>query len=383
MNTQSKSDQQEALQRVTTLLEHLYAPEVAHNTARQLIGLVNPATSQRAQRSEALLITYADSIRADDKLPVYALGDFLQEYVGDAFGAVHLLPFFPASSDDGFAVIDYRRVDHHTGTWDGINALATNYDLMFDLVINHCSRENLWFADFVSGQPPGKDFFITLPEESDTQSVVRPRSSPLISSVPTYSGIRHVWTTFSADQIDLDFTNPDVLIEFVDILMFYVARGATLIRLDAIAFLWKRLGSSCMSLPETHTVVKLLRALMDWHGGDIRLITETNVPHEENLSYFGAGDEAHAVYQFSLAPLMLYSYSSGNASYLTRWAEALEELPANCTVLNFLASHDGIGLRPLEGLLSEEEVDRLVETMHERGGFASMRDAGDDRERPY
>lgn len=383
MNSQRIINKKAALQRATDLLEHLYAPEQARITAQQLIERIVPHTSENAEKNEALLITYANSISGEDKLPVYALNDFLQEFVGDAFGAVHLLPFFPSSSDDGFAVIDYRRVDHHTGTWDGVSALSNDYNLMFDLVINHCSRENLWFADFVSGQDPGKDYFITLPEESDTQSVTRPRSSPLISSVPTYSGIRHVWTTFSSDQIDLDFSNPDVLVEFVDILLFYIARGATLIRLDAVAFLWKRLGTSCMSLPETHCVVKLLRTLMEWQGGGVRLITETNVPHEENLSYFGVGDEAHAVYQFSLAPLLLYSYTFRNSNYLQQWASSLAALPSGCTVLNFLASHDGIGMRPLEGLLSDTQVDQLVEKMHQRGGFASMRDAGNGVQRPY
>jgi sucrose phosphorylase len=249
-------------------------------------------------------------------------------------------------------------------------------------VINHCSRESLWFADFISGRDPGRHYFITLTEESDTSAVVRPRSTPLISAVHTYAGIRHVWNTFSDDQIDLDFSNPDVLAAFVDILFFYIRQGAGIIRLDAIAFLWKRLGTSCMSLPETHAVVKVLRTLTDHAAPQVKLITETNVPHEENVSYFGDGDEAHMVYQFSLAPLMLYSYVFGDASYLTTWAARLSSPPVGTTYLNFIASHDGIGLRPLEGLIPEENVNRLVERMHERGGFVTMRDAG-DRQRPY
>lgn len=382
----NKADHPEA--RLTGLLENLYSQEVAAVTAKRLLSLTQDLAEQPAHRSGlnqngALLITYADSIRSAEFEPLTALRQFLSNHVGDSVQRVHLLPFYPSSSDDGFAVTDYRRVDHHIGDWQHVGELAEDYALMFDLVINHCSREHLWFADFVGGRSPGKEFFITLPEDSDTSAVIRPRSSPLISDVQTYAGIRHVWTTFSADQIDLDFSNPDVLVEITSILLFYIERGCSIVRLDAIAFLWKRLGSSCMSLPETHIVVKVLRLLVSLNGQQTILITETNVPHEENVSYYGHGDEAHGVYQFSLAPLMLYSYTFGNASALTDWASQLLPPPESCFALNFMASHDGIGLRPLEGLVSDAEVDRLVETMHGRGAFSSMRDAGDNIQRPY
>lgn len=370
------------------LLEKLYSIDDAQHTADRLLECIDRrATSvtsaSSAASNSALLITYADTITKDDSQPLTALGDFLRAQVQNAFGRLHLLPFFPASSDDGFAVVDYQRVDHHTGDWGHIESLAQEFDLMVDLVINHCSREHLWFADFVSGKTPGKDYFITLPEEVDVSAVTRPRSSPLITSVSTYAGIRHVWTTFSADQVDLDFGNPDVLVEFIEILLFYIERGARIIRLDAVAFLWKRLGTSCMSLAETHVVVKLLRALVDMISYDVLLITETNVPHQENISYYGNGDEAHAVYQFSLAPLMLYTYTFGNSDVLVNWADQLQAPPAGCSALNFLSSHDGIGLRPLEGLISDAEVDRLVAKMQQRGGFVSLRDAGDSGRRPY
>ena len=385
--------------RLTELLSMLYSKEVASTTASRLASIVesldtaqrlSPGSTAESKRSEAngaMLITYADLIHSQNSGPLAALTDFLDTHVGDAFQRIHLLPFFPSSSDDGFAVIDYKRVDHHVGDWQKVNVLAQRYDLMFDLVINHCSREHLWFADFVNGKTPGKEYFITLPEESDTTSVTRPRSSPLISDVQTYAGIRHVWTTFSADQIDLDFSNPDVLVEMISILFFYIERGGNLIRLDAVAFLWKRLGTSCMSLSETHTVVQILRLLVDWledlADQKTILITETNVPHEENVSYFGDGNEAHGVYQFSLAPLMLYSYIFGNSTALTRWATDLKPPPEGCFALNFIASHDGIGLRPLEGLVSDAEVDKLVEKMHQRGGFSSLRNVGADQQRPY
>ena len=362
--------------RLAAQLGMLYRPEIAGRLTAELLDLAPARTPDPGSApNDCMLIVYADTIVAEDEPPLVALGRFLDDHVGEAFGRLHILPFFPSSSDDGFAVIDYRRVDHRLGGWEDVRALSGRYDVMFDLVINHCSRESLWFADFIGGRDPGRRYFITLPEESDTGAVVRPRTTPLVSAVHTYAGIRHVWNTFSDDQIDLDFTNPAVLREFADILFFYVAQGARLIRLDAIAFLWKRLGTSCMSLPETHAVVKSLRLLLDYARTGVRLITETNVPHAENVSYFGSGDEAHMVYQFSLSPLLLYSYVFGDASYLTAWAAELEPPPDGCTYVNLFASHDGIGLRPLEGLVPEAEVTRLVERMHERGGFVTLRRA--------
>ena len=399
MSEQESSQQDSLGQALEPLLSLLYREEQAQRLAARISRIARSIdhslqhTDSRDDRREMgqataaatgrpLLITYADTIRNDHDAPLKVLHQFLVRHLGADLGAVHLLPFYPSSSDDGFAVIDYRMVDHHLGSWEDVQRLASDFELMFDLVINHCSRESLWFADFVSGRDPGRHFFITLTEESDTSAVVRPRSTPLISAVHTYAGIRHVWNTFSDDQIDLDFSNPDVLETFVDILFFYIRQGASIIRLDAIAFLWKRLGTSCMSLPETHVVVKVLRTLTDHTAPHVRLITETNVPHEENVSYFGAGDEAHLVYQFSLAPLLLYSYVFGDASYLTTWAARLSTPPPGTTYLNFIASHDGIGLRPLEGLIPEENVNRLVDRMHDRGGFVTLRDAG-DRQRPY
>jgi sucrose phosphorylase len=372
------------IQTLRDRLRLLYADEQADALAAELAAMALEARVDRPERPDgAMLITYADTIRDTDESPLRTLSRFLMRHVGAGIGTVHLLPFFPSSSDDGFAVIDYRMVDHHFGSWGDIAALAEHYRLMFDLVINHCSRESLWFADFISGREPGRHFFITLQEESDVSQVVRPRSTPLISAVHTYAGIRHVWNTFSTDQVDLDFTNPEVLKAFVDILLFYLAQGAGLIRLDAIAFLWKRLGTSCTSLPETHAVVQVLRGIVDFCAPDVQLVTETNVPHEENVSYFGDGNEAHVVYQFSLAPLLLYSYVFGDASYLTTWAARLTTPPEGCAYLNFIASHDGIGLRPLEGLIPDADIGRLVDAMHERGGFVTLRDAGGGTQKPY
>ena len=336
------------------------------------------------------VICYGDSIVDEGTPPLAVLDTFLQRYLGDTVSGVHVLPFFPWSSDDGFSVIHYREVNSELGAWSDVQTLASHYDLMADLVLNHVSRESLWFVDYLTGSLPGRDYFIEVDPDTDVSQVTRPRSSPLLVPISTRRGTRHVWATFSEDQIDLNFENPDVLLEFVGILLFYLQQGVRIIRLDAVAFLWKRLGTPCIHLPETHTVVRLLRAIVDEVAPGTLLITETNVPHAENISYFGlerltqgTPDEAHMVYQFALPPLLLHTLTRGEATTLQTWLNSLPVLPPQCTYLNFTASHDGIGVRPLEGLLPDHERDALLELMHRFGGFVSMRSNPDGSDTPY
>jgi len=334
-------------------------------------------------QQDSVLITYGDTIREPGRAPLKTLREFLNLRVQNAINTVHILPFFPYSSDAGFSITDYRQVNPDLGSWEEISAIGRNFRLMVDLVLNHVSRESEWFTDYINGLVPRSRYFIEACPESDLSQVVRPRSTPLLSPVRTREGHKHVWTTFSADQVDLDFTNPDVLFEFLDILFYYISKGACVIRMDAIAYLWKKMGTSCIHLPETHEVVKLFRTLVELVAPHVLLITETNVPHNENISYFGQADEAHIVYQFSLPPLLLHGLHRGTAAYLREWADGLGEVPSGCTFLNFTASHDGIGLRPIEGLVPEEEVDELVEAARERGGMVTTRTLQDGTEKPY
>lgn len=343
---------------------------------------ISAAHSEWSER-DVLMICYGNSIVEEDKPPLQTLAHFLEEHLTDTISAVHLLPFFPYSSDDGFAVIDYRQVNYKLGSWDDVHAIAERFELMVDLVLNHVSRQNLWFIDFVNGEGLGDDYFITADPNADYSAVIRPRTSPLIVDVYTRQGIKHVWATFSDDQIDLNFSNTEVLLEMVDVLLGYVAHGARYIRLDAVGFLWKTLGTNCMHLWQTHEVVKILRETLLAVDPSVVVITETNVPHVENISYFGDGDEAHMVYNFALPPLLLHGLNRGNASYLTRWAHGLQPLPKGCTFFNFVASHDGIGVRAVEGLIPHHEIDDLIKSVHEFGGFVSMKTNGDGTKSPY
>jgi sucrose phosphorylase len=343
----------------------------------------NERRPTRWDEGDSILITYGDMVRAEGEKPLQTLNRFATRFLKDAVRGIHILPFFPSSSDDGFSVIDYRVVDEALGEWGDVEAIGEHFDLMFDLVLNHVSSQSTWFRHFQTGIAPERHYFFFMEPEVDLSAVVRPRTSPLLTLTQTPCGERYVWTTFSADQVDLDFSNPDVLFEFLEILLSYATHGARIIRLDAIAYLWKEVGTPCINLPQTHEVVKLLRDVLEGLSPRTLLLTETNLPHDQNVSYFGDGDEAHMVYQFSLPPLLLHALQTGNSSYLTTWARDLDDPPPGCTFLNFTASHDGIGVRPLEGIVPDEELFDLVERVEKLGGRVSSRTGNDGRARPY
>lgn len=347
------------------------------------IGAQKQSPSKSPTQRDALLITYADMVNAKGENPLATLREFCTARLKGAFSAIHILPFYPWTSDDGFSVVDYRKVDGDYGDWQDVARFAEEFDLMFDLVLNHCSAKSPWFKEFVSGVEPGINYIMEADEKADLSAVVRPRSTPLLTNFQTRGGKRQVWTTFGPDQVDLDWTSPDLLFEFLDIIMFYVSMGCRILRLDAIAFLWKKIGTSCLHLPETHEVVKLIRNLLEVVAPDVLILTETNVPHEENVSYFGKGNEAHAVYQFTLPPLLLHGLLSGTAEHLTSWAAQLSLPPKGCHFLNFTASHDGIGVRPLEGILPKDEILGMADQIRKKGGFVSMRKLEDGTEAPY
>ncbi len=339
--------------------------------------------AQLWSEADCLLITYGDSVVADGEPPLQTLGRFLQEFVGDVVSAVHILPFCPFSSDDGFAVIDYAEVNDVLGEWSDVTALADSYRLMADPVINHVSSQSEWFQNYCAGQEPGATWFCEATAADDLSHVVRPRASPLLRPTETPSGIRHVWCTFSHDQVDFDFRNPQVLLAFLRVIRLYLEKGVRIFRLDAIGFLWKEPGTTCLHLPQTHEVVRLIRSVVDYFAPGTILVTETNVPNHENLSYFGNRNEAHVIYNFSLAPLLVHSLLTGNTEYLKRWMMSMPPAPLGCTYLNFTASHDGIGMRPAEGLLSDEEQLQMVETIRQFGGRVSTRHGSDGNEHVY
>jgi sucrose phosphorylase len=334
-------------------------------------------------QKDVMLITYGDSIATSGEKPLHSLHSFLKKYCGGAINSVHLLPFFPYSSDDGFSVIDYSSVNEALGDWDDIQAISQDYRVMSDVVINHCSSRSLWFENFIKGEGPGSDFFFTASLEDDVSNVVRPRTSDLLRLTETKHGEKQVWCTFSHDQVDFDFRNPAVLDTFVSIIRQYLDSGIRIFRLDAVAFLWKKVGTDCINLEQTHEVVRLLRILIEHAVSDAVIITETNIPNRQNLTYFGNANEAHGIYNFSLPPLLVNTLVTGSCKHIKAWLGSMPPAQNGTFFFNFIASHDGIGLRPAEGLLEDQELTALVNTMQNFGGRISWRTSEDGKQKAY
>jgi glycosidase len=377
--------------RIHLLLVNIYGEERSaflYGRLQQLLDKYRsrlPKTDiQDLSERDSILITYPDQVQETNRPPLESLTEFCVSHFRDVITGIHILPFYPWSSDDGFSVIDYRAVDPQYGDWDDIRELGKHFQLMFDAVINHVSIQSEWFQGFLNGDKRYLDYFITVDGNPDLSLVVRPRTLPLLTTVETKVGERNVWTTFSSDQVDLNYQNPEVLFEIIDILLFYVSQGARFIRLDAIAYMWKEIGTLSIHLPQTHWIIQLFRAVLDEVAPQVMLITETNVPHADNISYFGNGsDEAQMVYNFSLPPLVLHAFQTGSAEKLSRWAESLQLPSKKVTFFNFLSSHDGIGLNPLRDILSEQEIEEVVDRVQAHGGLVSFKSESDGTKRPY
>lgn len=341
-----------------------------------------PGNTLWSQR-DAVLVTYGDSILDGSHKPLDLLYDFLLEHMQGVVRGVHILPFFPFTSDDGFAVSDYRKVNPTLGEWSDIERIGDSFSLMSDLVLNHVSSQGAWFNAYRQGKKPFDKFFFEASPDDDLSTVVRPRTTPLLQEVETVNGTKNVWCTFSHDQIDLDFRNPEVLLEVLRIIRLHIDKGVRIVRLDAVAFLWKEVGTPSIHMPKTHAIVQMLRVLVDFAWETVVLLTETNVPKAENLSYFGQRNEAHSIYNFPLPPLVLHAMMSGSARYIRSWQRAMPPAPLGCAYLNFTASHDGVGMRPAEGLLPDEEIAHMIDTARESGARVSMRALPDGGESVY
>ena len=370
-------------------LERICQVHCAHKPASwaQMEKTVDPA--ERFTEKDIILITYGDLIRGDGNSPLAILADFCDRYLEGNINILHILPFFPYSSDRGFSVIDFTEVDPRLGTWEDIWKLEKHYRLMFDGVFNHVSSRSRWFQEFRNSNPYYRDFFIAFdsPDELSLEqraAIFRPRTSDILSPYATIEGVKHVWTTFSQDQVDLNYRSPHVLMRVLEILLNYVRHGADIIRLDAVTYLWSELGTSCAHLAQTHEIVKLLRDVLDCVAPTVSLITETNVPHQENISYFGNGrDEAQMVYNFALPPLVLHAFYRQDASWLADWTTKLATNSPYVTFFNFLDSHDGIGLMGVKDILPPQEIDYILQKAQEHGGLVSYKAGGDGREEPY
>ena len=372
-------------------LQVLYPPEEAEAAYAAVEGMIERYRGRirslpyHLSEKDVILITYADQVQSPPDPPLETLNEFLVKHVNDVINAIHILPFYPFSSDDGFSVVNYSEVDPHFGSWKEIEALGEHFRLMFDGVINHVSQFSDWFKAYLAGDPLYADFFLDVDPLNDLSGVVRPRATPLLHEFTDSEGrIHNIWTTFSRDQVDLNYGNYRVLLAVLDALFYYIEKGATLIRLDAIAFVWKAIGTPCVHLPQTHELIQLMREALHEVAPEVIIITETNVPHRENISYFGSGeDEAQMVYNFALPPLLAHSVLTAETDTLTEWAQTLKLPTDKVCFFNFTASHDGVGLRPVADLLKEEDIKRLETAAAASGGLVSYRSNPDGSVSPY
>jgi sucrose phosphorylase len=349
---------------VKKILERIYGEADGEIAYQRVISLVERSPIKESKKGgyfsqeDVVLITYGDSLLKEGEAPLVTLHNFANTHLKGAISNIHFLPFFPYSSDDGFSVQDFHAINPDLGSWDDVVAIGSDFELMFDYVVNHFSSKGEWFANYLAGKEGFVDLAIEVDPSTDLSQVTRPRSLPLLSKYKKHDGSTvHLWTTFSADQIDFNFKSLDVLEE---------------------------IGTNCIHLPQTHDMVKLFRAVLDLVAPDVIILTETNVPHDENISYFGNGrDEAQMVYNFTLPPLLFYTFVKEDSTALSEWARGLELESESNTFFNFTASHDGIGVRPLEGILSPSEIDGLIEIVTENNGQVSYKRNPDGSDSPY
>ena len=343
----------------------------------------NPKRKKTISEKTSLVISYGDSVYSDKKGSIKVFQKFFQKKLNKYFDTIHFLPFYPSSSDSGFAVKDHYKVENKLGSWSDIKNISKSNNIMADMVINHSSARGLWFKNFLKKKKPGKNYFLTVNSKFNTSKVVRPRDHKLLKKIKIFNKSDYLWRTFSPDQVDLNFKNPSVLLRFIKIMIHLINNGVTIFRLDAIAYLWKENGSKCINLKQTHEIIKLLRIVTSHLNIQTIIITETNLPEKENLSYFGKNDEANWIYNFSLPPLLIHGFLFENSSYLNKWSKSLPNTKYGNSYLNFIASHDGIGMRPTEGILNKEILNNLLKRLKKNGSKFSYRKISNKGKKVY
>ena len=346
---------------------------------REIIYLINKYNKNKKKEdlkineSTSLVICYGNSVTDGNKKSLKVFNKFYKKHLKNNFDSVHFLPFYPSSSDSGFAVKDHYKIEPRLGSWKDVKIISKNCNVMADLVINHSSARGLWFSNFLKNKSPGKDYFFTVDKNFNSKKVIRPREHKLLKKIKLSDETKYLWRTFSPDQIDLNFKNPKVLIRFIKIIFNLINNGVRIFRLDAIAYLWKENGNTCINHTNTHNIIKFIRLVCNLLKTECIIITETNLPEKENLSYFGNNDEANWIYNFSLAPILVYSLLFEDSNKITKWSKNFPIAKLNNNYLNFIASHDGIGMRPIEGILSTNTQKKFLSRLKKNGGEFSYR----------
>ena len=376
----SQKDQKKINSKLISIYKGIELSSNINTYSEEIFKIINKFNKthlkKRIKISEktSVVICYGDSlIENNQKKLLKIFQNFYKKKLNKYFNTVHYLPFYPSSSDSGFAVKDHYKIDQRLGSWSDINNFSKKNSIMADIVINHASARGLWFKNFLKDKSPGKNYFLTVDKKFNTSKVVRPRDHKLLKKIDIFKKNDYLWRTFSPDQIDLNFKNPSVLLRFIKIMINLISHGVTIFRLDAIAYLWKQSGTKSINLKQTHEIIKLLRLICNLLNVSIIIVTETNLPEKENISYFGKHDEANWIYNFSLPPLLMHAFLFENSSALNKWSNKLPSTKLGNNYLNFIASHDGIGMRPAEGILSKNSIQNLLKRFKKNGSKFSFR----------
>lgn len=321
-------------------------------------------------KNKIMLITYADSFGKN----LRELKETLDRYFRREIGSVHILPFFPSSGDRGFSPITYGEVDPAFGTWADIEALSRGYELMFDFMINHLSRRSPQFLDFVEKHDasPYRDMFLRFqkfwpqgrPAAEDVARLNKRKDRAPCERIRFADGTEEdVWCTFGEEQMDLNLESPAAW-EFIGRSLRGLAdRGASMIRLDAVAFATKKYGTSCFFVePEIWELMGRVRDILG--GKRVPLLPEVHDRYETQLRI---AEKGYAVYDFALPVLVLHTLYTGNCKRLKEWFRIC---PRN--QYTTLDTHDGIGTVDARGLLTEEELEGVIRKTERYGANFKM-----------
>ncbi|WP_237427105.1 alpha-amylase family protein [Deinococcus xianganensis] len=273
---------------------------------------------------------------------------------------LHLMPLLkprPGENDGGYAVMDYRAVRDDLGSMDDLSALAADLrargmSLVLDLVLNHVAQEHEWARRARAGDPTYRAYFHIYPDRTEPDAFERTLPEVFPDFAPgnfTWDDAAQgwVWTTFNTYQWDLNWGNPDVLREFVDIILHLANRGVEVFRLDAIAFLWKRLGTDCQNQPEVHHLTRALRACARIVAPAVAFKAEAIVAPADLIHYLGTRDHHGKVsdmaYHNSLMVQLWSSLASRDTRLFTQALSAFPPKPTNTTWGVYVRCHDDIG----------------------------------------
>lgn len=316
-------------------------------------------------QNKIILITYADSLGKN----LNELEEILENHFKDAIGGIHILPFFPSSADRGFAPICYKQVDPEFGNFDDLVKLSKHYDLTYDFMVNHISKNSEYFNDFKEKKELSKykDFFIRYKdfwqdgeptqEQIDKIYKRKPRA-PYIEIIFADGSTEKLWCTFCDEQIDLNIQSK-VTKEFIEETLVYMCQhGAKMIRLDAFAYAIKKADTSCFFIePEIWNLLYYIQNIVKPYK--VEVLPEIHEHYEIQLKI---AEKGFWVYDFALPMLVLYSLYTADGLPLKNWLDICPRKQ-----MTTLDTHDGIGVVDVADLLNEEQISITREMLYSKG----------------